>query len=222
MEQNPILRMKHFYGFFILICCFLHATPQSPISEFGIFGGISYYLGDINMSKHFYQVRPAANIFYRHNLDDYYSIKAAVSYARLNASDNDSDWPYQQFRKRSLSASVIDFSFVAAFNFLPYKPGNVRRNYWCPYILTGVSYAFIINSFTIPMGVGGKYNISKHWSVGGEWIYCKILSDQIDIKNTYNAAGQQISNPKNRDWMGMLWITISYNIDLLTNCRAYD
>ncbi|MDQ3191311.1 MAG: DUF6089 family protein [Bacteroidota bacterium] len=107
-------------------------------SEIGPFGGGSFYLGDINPDKLFYNTQPAFGLVYRKILNPRYAIKANLIYGALEADDQHSVNPIQKNRNLSFRTKIIDLSGQIEFNFLPYEIGDPRYPF-SPYIFAGVS-----------------------------------------------------------------------------------
>lgn len=211
--------------FFFLIWLFFSpglVYSQDKHTEVGIGAGVNYYLGDINYTTQFYKPRQSLSVFYRRGIYDHFAARAFINYGFLTASDMDFDFEYQKIRNRSFSKHFVAVGTLAEFNFLPYKPGNVRKEKITPFIAAGISYSFLIQAFTFPFGVGVKYNLTRRWALGAQHFYNFLLQDKIDIGTEQNINGQQISNPKNRDWYACFQISLSYKIDNCQKCPAYD
>ena len=58
-------------------------------SEIGFFGGVSYYLGEINPSIQVVNdPRPALGVFYRKNTSKRYALRIGANYGKIAATDN--------------------------------------------------------------------------------------------------------------------------------------
>ena len=106
-------------------------------TEFGILGGASYYLGDLN-TTHFYQPLPTAGLIIRQNTDRRLVYKAEIMYLNLKSDERESEDTIAKDRGLHFRSPVYELSGQLEFNFLPYQPGNSLYT-WTPFIFTGVS-----------------------------------------------------------------------------------
>ncbi|MCF8387102.1 MAG: DUF6089 family protein [Bacteroidales bacterium] len=212
---------KIIFAAIVLISGF-HFQGKSQELEVGLFGGGSYYLGDINPGLHFMQSQMAYGLSTRYILND--RLAARLSIYRGNVAGDDAVIKYREERNLNFESPVTDISAVFEFNFLKYYTGS-KRNYITPYIFGGVS-TFFFNpkangielkelgtegqnagfdgrspysgtSFAIPFGVGLKYSLTNKIGLGVEWMMHKTFTDYLDdISTTYYLVGQNI-NPDN-------------------------
>ena len=163
-------------------------TAQSH-ANFGIIGGISYYMGDINPNRHFYNPAPALGLIYRININPRYAVRGNAYYTNVSGSDNDFSGllhPDRPYGPVTFSTSLLDLNLQTEFNFLPFTP-NVGRFNYTPYVSAGLGFTMALSTntganhhFTFPFGIGAKLNISKKLSTGMEWSFRKAFSDLID------------------------------------------
>jgi len=59
--------MRRISGILLLLFVSISTFGQRN-ADYGVFGGVSSYLGDINTNRLFYSPLPAAGLFYRYNL----------------------------------------------------------------------------------------------------------------------------------------------------------
>ena len=124
--------------FFISSCVFLLSLSLSAQrSEIGVFGGASYYLGDLNPGKHFGNSSPALGFIYRYNLTSRWALKANAIYGTLVGDDASSVGADKQ-RNLSFKSHIFDVSGQLELNFFPYYTGSKKQNF-SPYIFTGFS-----------------------------------------------------------------------------------
>lgn len=186
-------------------------------SEVGVFLGGSYYLGDLNPSKHFLQTKFAGGILYRYNITPRWAFKASALIGGLEASDAKSKANVE--RNLSFKSYIFDFSTQIEFNFLQYILGD-KKHYISPYIFAGLSvfnfdpkanlngtwYAlhplgtegqgttldgknkpYSTTSIGIPFGIGLKISPARFMSLGLEWGIRKTFTDYIDDVSTVYA-----------------------------------
>ncbi len=199
-------------------------------SEIGLLAGTSYYLGEINPSKHVInKVNPAFGVFYRRNLSKRYSLRAGGNYARLSASDDITATDLSNFRRLSFSASLLEGYGILEFNFLPYQINNYTTYSYTPYVFIGAAifraspnvdnegiYSLYssetVTSVSMPFGMGFKFDVGGNLGMAIEWGMRKTWTDQIDgLTESYN-WGYQLSNNQNKDWYAIVGITLNYKI----------
>jgi hypothetical protein len=212
---------------FLLVFPSKHISAQRK-SDIGIIGGASYYMGDINHSRHFYAPSPAGGIIYRYNLNPRHSFRFSGIYTSLKGSDRDFEDEYQLQRNQSFKTSIIDLAITTEFNFLDYSPTKLRKNRYSPYVSAGMGYASVMSSnvnasstATLQFGVGFKYNLTRRWSMGAEWTFRKNLNDLLD--GIENIGAEQGVFFHNNDWYSIIGLFITYKIfNWREDCPAYD
>lgn len=203
---------------FLLLLVLLPFGLKSQDFEAGLFGGGSYYLGDLNPGLHFLQTKPAFGALIKYNYTTRWAFRGGVTMGTVMASDaRTGDNPA---RNLNFSSRITDISLMVEFNFFDYFK-SMKRNIISPYIFGGVGIFFFnpksggvalvdigtegqkvgyegrepykLFSFALPFGVGVKYNISKRLSLAFEWGMRKTITDYIDdVSTTYYLEGTQI------------------------------
>ncbi|MEI6123011.1 MAG: DUF6089 family protein [Bacteroidota bacterium] len=105
-------------------------------NEVGIFLGGSYYVGDLNPSKHFLQTKFSGGFVYRYNITPRWTLKISALYGGLEASDSRSKANID--RNLSFKSYIFEFSPQIEFNFLQYILGD-KKHFISPYIFLGAS-----------------------------------------------------------------------------------
>ena len=121
----------------LIIVATTKAQQFKSNTEFGILGGASYYLGDLN-TNHFNQPLAAGGLIIRKNIDERFVYKAEVMYLNLKSDERQSDDTIAFNRGLHFKAPVYELSGQLEFNFLPYQPGNPLYT-WTPFVYTGIS-----------------------------------------------------------------------------------
>lgn len=218
----------------ILFTGYLYANGQGKLHEIGIFAGTSYYMGELNQSKIFYEPGLALSALYKINFNDRYALRFSASYAQLQGDDAKAKNKYQQMRDHRFNINISEFSTLIEFNFLTYKPHS-RFEYFSPYVCVGLGIMLMPSGEgktpiqpIIPFGVGFKYAITKKIGIAAEWTYRKTFTDYIDqiplqeYSETLSIENKQITNNKNKDWYSFAGITLTYKFALgNSKCRAY-
>jgi hypothetical protein len=206
----------------LLAFIFLTSTVFSQTMEIGLYGGVSYYLGDLNPGKHFLNPQIGYGLLARYNIDTRWAVKISAFRGKVTGSSQSSN--FLPGRNLSFESPVTDISATAEFNFLKYFTGS-RRDFISPYIYTGFS-AFFYNpeaggyslrslgtegqnigyegrkpygnvSFAIPFGLGVKFSLARNLGMTLFWEMHKTFTDYLDdVSQTYYLNGQNI-NPDN-------------------------
>lgn len=190
--------------------------------EIGLFGGGSYYLGDMNPGLHFLMIKPAYGLVTRMNLDPRWSVKLSAYQGTVAGDDRET--AAVENRDLYFTSDITDISAVVEFNFFTYITGSTR-NFLSPYIFGGIG-VFMFNpeadgislvdlgtegqnvgfdgrspyqttQLAIPFGFGFKYSLNKRLGFAFEWGLRKTFTDYIDdVSKTYYLDGGSI-NPSN-------------------------
>jgi hypothetical protein len=218
---------KIFLATILNLIFFLQYNQAQVIHQFGIFAGTTYYMGEINPSRQFYDPSPSAGLLYKLVLNKRAALGAHVYYAQFKGNDHDFSNEYQQNRAVSFSASLLDINATYEFNFLPFE-FNARKTVFSPFLFVGLGYEYMLqstykvsNHFAIPFGVGIKYLASRKMTIGAEWSFRKTFLDNIDgIANPGETKYK--SSISNTDWYSFAGIFITFRLfDHTGDCPAY-
>jgi hypothetical protein len=217
------MKKLHWITLFVLLS--LPLTGQRN-SDFGLLGGVSSYIGDINPGKLMYSPLPAGGLFYRYNLHPRQSIRTSILVGGLRANDLDFGNSFQQARAASFSGVIGEWSAQFEFNFLPYTTRGKRWNY-TPYIAGGVGVAFInttVFTYTpvIPFSLGFKINFYKNFGLEAEYGFRKTFYDNFDgLKDL--TAPSDYSWLHNNDWYSFAGLAFTWKFfNRLIGCPAYE
>jgi hypothetical protein len=216
--------MKKIYSLIFFIFLGLSLAGQRN-ADWGLFGGVSSYFGDINSSKVLYAPLPAGGLFYRYNFNPRQALRAGVFVGGLQGNDLDFKNAFQQTRAASFSSVVGDFTLQYEFNFMPYSTQGKRWNY-TPYFAAGGGLALLSSpSFTyvpvIPFSFGFKVNVYKNVGLEAEYGFRKTFYDNFDgVKDL--VAPSDYSKVHNNDWYTFTGIAVTWKIyNKLAGCPAY-
>lgn len=210
-----------------LVCFFLLTITLAGQrnADYGIMGGVTSYLGDINPNRLLYSPSPAGGIFYRYNLHPRQSIRADVIYGGIKGNDRDFHNSYQQARNRHFSGSVTEIAAQFEFNFFPYSTEGKLWDY-SPYFAAGVGGVYVssvASAFVpmIPFSFGFKINIHKNVGLEAEYGFRKTFYDNFDgLKD--NIAPSDYTWTHNNDWYTFTGLAITWKFfDKLAGCPAY-
>ena len=194
-------------------------------ADFGVFGGLSSYLGDINPGRLMYSPLPAGGLLYRYNFNPRQALRTNVFIGGLRADDLDFKNSFQTARAASFSGFVGEWAIQYEFNFLQYSTQGKRWNY-TPYIAAGAGIAFINTAvFTyvpvIPFSLGFKINIYKNLGLEAEYGFRKTFYDNFDgLKDLTDPSDYGWLH--NNDWYSFAGITFTWKIyNRLAGCPAF-
>lgn len=115
------------------------ATAQ--VSELGVTGGVSYYIGDINPTRHYPKhTHMAGGLMYRYNFDEHYAFRLQGLYGKLEAYDSDSPDSLQQMRNLGFRTVLFEASAMLEINFFKYRGITKDNKLWTPFIFFGFAY----------------------------------------------------------------------------------
>jgi hypothetical protein len=218
--------MKRVSVLFCLIIFAISAHGQR-MADYGILGGFTSYLGDINPNRLLYSPRPAAGIFYRYNFHPRQALRGSVIYGGLRANDLDFTNDFQTARGRSFSGSVTELAVQFEFNFLPYSTMGKRWNL-SPYFAAGAGVAFVNTVTTsaqpvIPFSVGFKINIHKNIGLEAEYGFRKTFYDNFDGLKDELVAPSDFAWTHNNDWYTFTGVAVTWKFyNKLAGCPAYN
>jgi hypothetical protein len=224
-----------------LFCFFLLAATLTGQrnADYGIMGGVTSYLGDINPGRLLYAPSLAGGIFYRYNFHPRQSIRADLLRGGLKASDLDFNNSYQQTRAASFTGKATEFALQYEFNFFPYSTTGKLWNF-SPYFAAGLGGTFVNSSgssFTggtlvnssgsafipvIPFSVGFKINVHKNIGLEAEYGFRKTFYDNFDRLKDF-IAPSDYSWTHNNDWYTFTGLAITWKFfSRLAGCPAYQ
>ncbi len=199
--------------------------------EIGVFGGGSFYMGELNPDQPFALTKPAAGLLYRMNANKHIGLRVNVKYGEVEGSDV--RMQHNQTRNLSFHSSIWEVSGQMEINFLPYIAGNPNSPF-SPFIFGGLG-GFYYNpwtydeayerielrnlptettisggeksyqpfSFTGLFGIGVKYRISRHFTGSLEWGMRMTSTDYLDdVSGLYPEQSVTVSRHELSDRSG--------------------
>ncbi len=130
--------MGRFTLFFLLILFGCTHTIRAQYSEFGIMGGVSYYMGDLNPDIPFKKMLPAGGAFYRYNFNERFSARGTFTAGYLMGDDAKSKVQSQLDRNLRFESWLFEFSITGEFNFFKYAPGDMDH-FITPFLFGGIA-----------------------------------------------------------------------------------
>lgn len=130
----------------IIVCCcfatFLSNAQRETFlsrSSIGPVIGGSYYIGDLNPYRHFYNTQLAFGLKYRFALNSRVALRIGGMYGEVGANDADAKDPNQQLRNLSFHSSIYEVAGGIEFNYLNYKFGD-KKYMFSPYMFIDVGF----------------------------------------------------------------------------------
>jgi hypothetical protein len=194
-------------------------------ADYGVFGGVSSYIGDINPDRLLYSPLPAGGFLYRLNLNPREALRLNLFVGGVRGNDLDFNNAFQQARGKSFSGFVGDAALQFEFNFFPYSTEGKTWDY-TPYIAAGVGMAYV-NTVSaafipvIPFTFGFKVNVYKNIGLEAEYGFRKTFYDNFDgLKDL--VAPSDFGFIHNNDWYTFTGIAVTWKIyNKLAGCPAY-
>lgn len=114
------------------------AQRKEKCVEVGVFLGGSYYIGDLNPSRHFDQfTHPGGGIVFRYNFNPRLAVRGNFLLGSIEAHDEFSPSAFQQQRNLSFQSKITELSGQLEFNFLNYEIG-IDKARFTPFIFGGI------------------------------------------------------------------------------------
>lgn len=183
---------------FMLIAVSLFAQK----SEVGFGIGTLNYTGDLARTYNILNSRPAATVFYRANLSQVVSLRAALTGGGVGASDKRPIDAFAEQRDASFSLFLIEASTVMEYHFMNWRDDKHIMRY-TPYLFGGLGIFGISGTGNkpseysnvqgaIPFGLGIKYILNPKWYLSLEFGARKTFFDYLD--NVSAGTNQLVKN----------------------------
>lgn len=215
---------------------------QNYTDEFGIMGGGSYYIGDLNPYNHFdrYDYN-LGGVFRRTLKNKQIVLRFHAKYGKISAEDKQTDLSFR--------SSILEIGPVVEINFIPFEIGEINKYIGTPYLFGGITYFKMdpqtqrngdwvslqtlgtegqgssLNSdkqynsrqISLPVGFGLKVNLSKRFALSLEYGIRKTYTDYLDdVSGTYVNLNQlEVEN-------GKLAAELSKSYDITGLQRGYS
>lgn len=177
--------------------------------QFAAGGGMVLYKGDLldwHLMPNAIQLKkmsPSVNFQVRYQEKNAFAYRAKLNISSLQGDGSLNPLPAITYSSNTFSSPLIELSFISEYNFLDYQSNRKIKN-WTPYLYGGFSGIFASPSgsipnpmtfftFSIPYGLGFKYQINQVWGVQWEFGTSKVLSDLIDGKPSDPLSTNKIS-----------------------------
>lgn len=212
----------------ILVLMLFPNMALTQIYEVGIFAGGSNVIGDVGPTNYINPNAMAIGIIGKWNRSPRHSFRASIIYTKLEGADANSSDPRRKERDFSFSTNGFEISGGLEFTFLDFDlhESSLRVT---PYLYTGITalthdnYYFSSTgeyidegtsswAFGIPMVIGVKSNISRHFILAAEIGVRYAFSDEIDGSIADGSSGESagFGNTNSNDWYTFTGLTLTY------------
>ncbi|MFM9825686.1 DUF6089 family protein [Flavobacterium sp.] len=214
------------YKIFNLLFLFSIFAVNAQIHELGVFGGGSNFVGDVGLTDYLYPNKPAFGILYKWNKSPRHSYRFSYTQTNLKANDLVSKEISRYQRGYNFDNSIKEVSLGLEFNFFDFDLHKSERKI-TPYLFSGISYfkydeMYVLldetqidkskNSFSIPLNLGIKSNITPYFILGIEVAARFTFTDNIDGSNPENEDYKTLrfGNLNNKDVYLFSGLTLTY------------
>ena len=235
---------KVFFLTIIFSASFSVKIKSQTLLEGGPILGVSWYNGDLNPQRQFYNMQPAFGGFVRLALNDRLGYKGSLLIGGING-----EYPAKNVLLNQISddiytfdRKITDVTVMFEFNMFsfdhPFKP----ENNFTPYMTFGLGGIFYKRYeedeekpyfvLSLPFGAGVKWKMKNKLRIGMEWTMRKTFADDLDkvgFNNSVNPANPYAFNQwkmaHNNDWISFVNVYVSFTIfNRRTKCEAgyYD
>lgn len=116
-------------------------NAATQIHEFGLWGGITNYFGDLNTKTSFKFIRPGAGAFYRYNIKYRGAWRTSVNWGIAEFKDSGTKTAWNLQRNLSFKTDIFDVTSIIEFNFFKYDKAS-KKHWFTPYLGTGLTVFF--------------------------------------------------------------------------------
>ena len=125
----------------LALALFATAPLLGQVSEMGLTGGVTYYIGDLNPLKHYPKnTHFGGGLVYRYNFNDRYAFRLQGLYSKFEAYDSDSEDSLAVMRNLSFRSKLFEVSGLLEVNFFKYRSKGKDSKRWTPFVFAGLCY----------------------------------------------------------------------------------
>lgn len=135
--------MRYLLVVLLSVCSLLNSKAQSDLFkarfELGVMGGASYYIGDLNPTKHFIYSKPAFGAIVRYNLSTRASLRFTGTYGNVYGQDSKSDDLFQVNRNLDFTSEIYELAVGFEIDLLKYRINDMKYPI-SPYFFYEIAY----------------------------------------------------------------------------------
>lgn len=189
------------------------AEERSYLCEFGVQGGLGYYVGDA-VAHVFQNVQPAYGAQFRYKFTPRWALQVKGQADNIKFPLQEQDAAGNTLMGKNL---LMNIDAVAEFNFFRFgmKQYDTRIKPVTPYMFIGIGMS-VYSGFTlvtgyIPFGFGMKWKFAPRWGLNIAWQHQIYFADNLENKDYYNNTYQlNGSNILNKDFTSSLTLGIVF------------
>ncbi|MFD0931632.1 DUF6089 family protein [Psychroflexus salinarum] len=215
--------------------CFGISLANAQTYEAGLVFGGTNFVGDvgsssfINPKDYSSQDKVSYGAILKWNRSPRHAFRFTAMKINTFGSDFRSDEPRKQNRGYTFETDITELSLGLEFNFFEWDLHELKRPLITPYLYTGPTYFFTnefyldrgqlvegnsTSNFAIPLIIGVKGTLSRHWVLAAEFGARYTLTDNLD-----GSAPDEINsltiyptfgNSNMNDWYIFSGITLTY------------
>ncbi len=196
---------------------------MAQLSELGVYGGISNFVGDVGNG--FIPAGYSTGLIYRFQFNERYSIRAQAMYGKVIGNDAEAFSDFKINRNQNFESSIWELAIMGEFNFYEFITGSKKKNH-SPYIFGGIGI-FKFNpmamangkyyelqplgtegqgsplssnanygllGLNIPFGLGYRYTPADNISISLEIGFRNTSTDYLDDVGGYYVNTQRLEN----------------------------
>lgn len=205
--------MKICFTLLLSTLLFISASGQGTV-EGGVFAGLSNYGGDLSENyMELTETNPSIGVFGRYYFKNWLSLRAGLTYGTLSGSDLNASSIGRRRRNLSFRSPIVELAVMPEFNIYsfklsggqkitPYVMAGVAAFYYNPKTLyqgdwvalqplgtegqglPGFESKYSLIGFSIPTGIGVKFDVSEKASVALEFTTRYAFTDYLDDVST--------------------------------------
>lgn len=209
--------------FLFAFCIFSTQSSAQKGYELGAWLGVSNYFGDLNTSTDITRPGIALGVIAKRNFNERVSLRGSINYGRVSGDDSESSNNFERNRNLSFKSSIVDFTTVLEFNFLPYIHGSTDL-FYTPYLIGGFNISrfspsaeldgerynlqelgtegqsetgtYSLVTGGLVLGGGWKWDITDDLSLNVELSYKRLFTDYLDDVSTVYPSSGSLSSPE--------------------------
>ena len=205
----------------VILVIFNGAVISQEKRDIGVQLGGSYYVGDYNLGKPFYQPSTALGVIFKYNINEFYTARLSAAYGGLKGTYSSSQL-FLPGLTRTFNKKLLEFETMAEFNFLAFDTRQYKKQNFSPYFIMGLGFAYIGNQIIphLPFGAGVKISAGSRTAIRFEWRMHKTLTDSLDDYENLDDGTNAFLH--NNDWFSFVGLFLTYRLyNYGYTCPAY-
>jgi len=228
-------KLKFFFLVFVANLIVLPFAKGQTKLEGGPFIGVSWYNGDLNPGKQFFNIEPAFGGIIRYCVNDRIAFRGGVLLAGISGDypQDNIYLPTSSEGTYEFSKELVDLTAMLEINLFSFDHPTKKESIFTPYLSLGLGSTFYERHaedngnhnekptfvLSLPFGAGVKWKVNDWMNLGAEWTLRKMFVDDLDVKGHDNIISA--SNPlgfndpsftHNNDWYSVVGIYATFNL----------